>query len=648
MFKVLTFCAAINVAMGQAECQAPTAQCLRGSGNDVIKVYYAGSPEAASTGACCAACSDLKNCVASMIIAKNGKPAECWLEATQDYKNPLPSENCSSTLISSPAPPERFNRTSFSGVWLQHGSTSDLFNRSFLVGGDLPVAWSDIEVSDGVFDFNSTDAAFYSSAAAGFYIETALMTGNFVPAWIFDRKLGPSVPKVILDTTKDRNNFPYYLDPTYPGLFLRAIKALSDHIATLPPSVRKFITASQAMFGSTGDDTPWHGTPVNPKYNISRDAWHNFTLSLSPQICNIYHVNNISVLWNPGDDCIGCIPNLLALCPGSFFKSGMESHGLFINYEADDYETIHGPICHTPNMHCRGEDWPYPTIGAYLEAPAWGQYWHLLELLTFALDMPGLSEENLIPEWTYFYDIFNRYAGSVRPPVSKWVGGIIGLRDGLDSANTDRFPEATFGTAVVTNQARLLAITKAFAKYGAAEGDPDSAAQPDAMDSRKAKSMNDVGWRVMESNFGNGAITQVAANETSIGWWRVGKKTDPYGRYARGFESSSGKNAMSFILDKGLWGGLPIAAGGGVDLTLRVVYFDSGNAGFNIAYDAGAGCRNVSSVTTGTTASWMNVTLSVTDGYFARRCGSAGADIALYSTTSQADAIIHSIEIYKS
>lgn len=629
------------------QCAAPTRECLRGSGNDVLKVFDAGTPQAASPGACCAACFAHPGCVASMIVARNAKPAECWLERTQDMKAPLPAESCNATLLIAPPPPQRFNRTSFSGAWLQHGSLDDLVNQSYLVGGDLPVKWSDVEVSDGVFNWTATDAGFAAAAAQGYYIETALTTGDAVPPWIFKRTLGPSVPEVVLDTTKTRNNFPYYLDPAYAPLFLRAIRAFSDHLATLPPEVRAVLVASQAMFGSTGDDTPWHGTPVDAKYDISRDQWHNFTLGLSPTVCALYRANNVSVLWNPGDDLVNGTMILLGMCPGSYFKSGMESHGLFINYEADDLETIHGPLCHLEGMHCRGEDWPYPMIGAFTEAPLWGQYWHLLELLTFALDMPGLSEPQLNDAWAPIYDMFNRYAGSVRPPASAWVGGIVALRDGLDSANTDRFPEATYGAANVTNKARLLKIAQAFKDHGAAEGDPDSAAMPDAMDSRKPKSMNDVGWRVLEGNFGNGAITQVAAAETSVGWWRVGAKTEPFGRYARGFESASGKTAMSFVLDTRLWGGLPLAAGGGgVSLLLRVVYFDGKSAGFTVAYDSGAGCHNATSVTTGESASWKNVTLVVDDGRFARSCGPVGADIVLFSTTA-ADAIIHAVEIYR-
>jgi hypothetical protein len=631
------------------QCAAPVRECLRGSGNDVLKVFDAGTPQAASPGACCAACAAHPGCVAAMIVSRNGRAAECWLERIQDVKAPLPTEDCNATLISQPPPPQRFNRTSFSGVWLQHGSLSDLVNQSYLVGGDLPVKWSDVEVADGVFDWTSVDTAFAAAAAQGYYIETALTTGDAAPAWLYNRTLGPSVPMVTVIPGKDKNRviFPFYLDAAYAPLFLRAIRAFSDHIATLPPAVRAVVVASQAMFGSTGDDTPWHGTPVNAAFNISRAQWHNFTLDLSPTVCALYHAHNTSVLWNPGDDCANCTDILYRMCPGSFFKSGMESHGLFINYEADDLETIHGPLCHLAGMHCRGEDWPYPTTGAFAEAPAWGQYWHLLELLTFALDMPGLSEPQLFDGWASFYDTFNRYAGSVRPPARDWVGGIVALRDGLDSANTDRFPEATFGAAVVTNKARLLAIAQAFKSRGAAEGDPDSAAQPVPMDSRTPKAMNDVGWRVLEGNFGNGAITQVAANETSVGWWRVGSKADPFGRYARGFESASGKTAMSFVLDTRLWGGLPLAAGGGgVSLLLRVVYFDAKRAGFTVAYDAGSGCRNATSVTTGESAEWKNVTLAIDDGRFARSCGPAGADIALFSTTA-ADAIVHSVEIFR-
>ena len=452
------------------------------------------------------------------------------------------------------------------------------------------------------------------------------------------------MPLVIVDSSqgKGKLTFPYYLDATYKDLFFTALRAFAAHLATLPLGVRKWIVASQAMFGSTGDDTPWHGTPEEPRYNITREQWFNFTMPSVPAVCALYKAVHMPVLWNPGDDCVNCINTMLAECPGSFFKSGMESHGLFINYELDDYEGIHGPICRTAGAHCRGEDWPFPTSGAYVQAPEWSQYWHLLEMLTFSLDMPGLSDVSLAqPSWAPYYDLFNRYAGSTRPPASDWVGGICALRDGLDFSDTGRFPESIYGAAVVTNEARVRAITKVFASFGAEEGDIVSATADSAMASRKPKKLNDVGWRVLPGNFGNGgALTQLAANETSIGWWRVGPISAPYGRYARGFEAASNKTIMSFVLDTRLWGGLPLPPSSGVALQLRVTYYDSGSGAFTIAYDnadggGGGACSNTTHVRVGETGTWKSASFVVTDAVMGRRCGPAGADVTLTSTTAK-------------
>lgn len=143
--------------------------------------------------------------------------------------------------------------------------------------------------------------------------------------------------------------------------------------------------------------------------------------------------------------------------------------------------------------------------------------------------MPGPSEPNLLNEsYAVLYDdVFNRYAGSIRPPADDWVGGIVALRDGLDSANVERFPESQFGPAVLNNnQQRLLAIAAAFAGKGAVEGDPE-AATDSAMGSRRRNSTNDVGLRIWEGNYGNGLVTQLQPANTSIGRWNVGPSDQP-------------------------------------------------------------------------------------------------------------------------
>ena len=193
---------------------------------------------------------------------------------------------------------------------------------------------------------------------------------------------------------------------------------------------------------------------------------------------------------------------------------------------------------------------------------------------------------------------------------------------------------------------RYLAILATFANRGATLGDI-KAAMCNSMCSRRATAMNDVGWRVLEGNFGSGGITQVSPNTTSIGHWQVGSTADAYGRYARGFERASGKTEMAFVLERRMFGGLPIVTP--LRLEVRVVYYDMFGGGFNVSYDAGtAGCRQVQ-VAVGASGGWKSVTIPLlaSQGYFGRKCGrDGGADITLTST-SNADSIVSSLEIYK-
>ena len=590
--------------------------------------------------------------------------------------------------VGSPSPPpapSRRNRTSFSGIWVQHGQVADLVDQDFVLGGDIDADWGELEVGDGIWDWSAYDKVVTQAAEAGFFVETALQVGPASPTWMYDRKGGnKSVTKVKIIPAEGHHNqpayFPYYLDPTYQELFLRALDTFAEHLFTLPEAVRARVVAVQAEYGSTGDDCPWHGTPADPKYDISDEQWHNFTMSTAPRVCDIYTRRSLHVLWNTNSTRLS---QLVRECPGSFIKAGMVSHSFQVNFEADNYEGK-GKICHTRGYHCRGESWPFCQRGYYLAAPLWATYSHLLWQLTFGVDMPGLSEPNLLNASyaPYYRDVFNRYASSIpREEASTdpeaagagagaggvvtdetrgWVGGIVALRDGLDSADTVRFPEAKYGTADISNEKRLLAIANdpALKARGAVVGDPVAAAS-NADKSRQRNKPNDVGWRIWSGNYGNQMITQLAPDATSVGWWHVGPKDQPYGRFARGFEAKSGRTQISFVLDKRLWGGLPLppalsTALAPAVLKLRIIYLEQEHAGFEVAYDSHAGCRTVQTVTGGTSGRWVVIDLDVTDGRFSRSCAAnttahdaaaGGADIVLRASKG-ADAIVHGVEIY--
>jgi hypothetical protein len=42
------------------------------------------------------------------------------------------------------------------------------------------------------------------------------------------------------------------------------------------------------VFGSTGDVTPWHGTPTDKKYEISNDAWLKYWGDESTYVASLY------------------------------------------------------------------------------------------------------------------------------------------------------------------------------------------------------------------------------------------------------------------------------------------------------------------------------------------------------------------------
>ena len=651
-----------SLGQQQRTCGAVRSTCFRGSGT--IARFSPGAPESASAAACCAAC--LRNttapgtpsgCVAWQLGNESGKEKGCWLLPDGGAVRPSPHDEWSCLSSHITVPNARANRSSFSGVWFQNGEQSEVATDYFVLGGDHFIPWRDIEVADGVFDFSSMDETIAYAVSAGFFTTTGFMVGEFTPEWIYNRKGGNiSVPKVTVEESSGGGYqvFPYYLDQTYQALFLRGMKKFAAQIATYPAHVRSRIVAAQAMYGSTGDDCPWHckqsvnGTCiVQPeKYMIDDAQWHNFTMSTVKQVCNIYGRIGLPVLWNTN---FSHTQTQFAKCPGSYLKAGSVSHGFQVNNELDKYET-EGKLCRSEGTHCRGESFPFDQHGYYLEEPMWATYSQLLWQLTFGVDMPGLSTRDLAnASYAPLYETFNRYAASVRPPASNWAGAIVALRDGLDANDTARFPVSKFGAlgSKALNVARLLNIVNdpEFKARGAREGDP-VAGQACSMASRHRNASNDAGMGIFAGNYGNGRIVQRDPQATSVGWWHIGPKDQPYGRFARGFQRSSNKTQMSFTLDPQLWGGLPrTASSPPLLLTLRVAYFNGGNgASFNVSYDSIAGCRTAAVLHTDSSGRWQVYETTVADAAFGKRCN-VGADIALRST-STADAIVQSIEIF--
>jgi hypothetical protein len=100
------------------------------------------------------------------------------------------------------------------------------------------------------------------------------------------------------------------------------------------------------------------------------------------------------------------------------------------------------------------------------------------------------------------------------------------------------------------------------------------------MQQRRASGMNDVAFGNWRSDYG-GFLRQLQPQQTT-GWWRVGDRSELFGRFARGWAAPTDKSAViSMELDKGLWGGLPFTSarhsqGHTPSLSLRLVFLDRG------------------------------------------------------------------------
>ena len=159
-------------------------------------------------------------------------------------------------------------------------------------------------------------------------------------------------------------------------------------------------------------------------------------------------------------------------------------------------------------------------------------------------------------------------------------GAFCALRRGLDASDTEAFPENIYGEALKSNTQRYIDIANAFSEYGANQGDPEKATGG-GMDNRKRQDYNDVGWKILIENYSR-HITQIDPEETSIAWWQV--DTTIYGRFARGFDATNGKDSMFFDLDDRFFGNQSLS--GKKEISIEVTYLDSDAGSWKLLYDA--------------------------------------------------------------
>jgi len=541
----------------------------------------------------------------------------------------------------------------YTGLWSQTG-WADQRDAPNIQGVMFTARWAALQPTKDKYDWSEFDKSILDITERNLGISLRIYTGQAAPHWLYDE----GVPEVKLNCSAgchdadEAVSFPYYPDAIYQDLYFRFITVFREHLETLPIAIRRHIVFIQAMYGTTGDITPWHGVPTDPQFQNCTEHSEEFVAYVkltTSHFCNEYASTspNIKLLLNRRADLDEFYEET---CPKHWMKEGMVSHGYQLNEELDAEERymdyLRSDVDGFP-IRGRGENAQDTTEdGWWQQAIASNFMAHMAWMLYFGLDFhelsnPYISEEYLQPA----FEFFNRHVTDKNTDYA--VGGFCYLRKELDSSDILSYPEEVFGTAKSRNKERMIAIAEANAEYGAKQEDPDHGTGI-PMHQRDADRLNDVGWMIHRGNY-EANLIQIDADSTSVGRWRVGNGSiELYGRFARSFENSSGKNEMYFSLNSLIWNGLPLTEKR--DLAIRVAYFDEGFGLWKLKYDGMGeldqqGCASFCfRVKKENTMQWKEVTWVVADGYFGGR-GKGGADIWLESGDDEDD-VFGMVEVF--
>ncbi len=243
--------------------------------------------------------------------------------------------------------------------------------------------------------------------------------------------------------------------------------------------------------------------------------------------------------------------------------------------------------------------------------------------------LPQVKYDYLSLDYREAYNFSHRYSFYKRAEKSPYA--FVALRDVLDYSDIVRFPEAQYGSAVKTKEARINSILLDYSAYGAKNDDMNAALTTGGIQYLKGTTgYNDCLWNVIARNHQR-FITQIDANKTSAGYWRVGvTSTQPYGRFCRGFDVAKNKNTMYFDVDDKYFAGNRASSDG--NIKIKIIYYSKDAGSWDLKYHAQDGTMKTAlSVTNNTALGWVTQEVTLTDALL-NNGGEKGADIILQNT----------------
>lgn len=536
------------------------------------------------------------------------------------------------------------------GVWDREGG-HPVDQYPYVRGQEYAAEWTVINPARNTYNWAALDSLLQLAYDQNqrFFVKIQPVSSTTMPPWIFEA----GVPKIVCPTY----TYGYYLDPEFKIYFEEMVQALSKHLREeIPAYLANNVSFVRVDTGATGDEEPYEGSDVSSvpvEYQISASQWKDYRLwafsvydqafqhGTGPQIPLLFQ--NIEVpAYQTEQDWV-----MANVTSGFGAKYGGQVRGHHLSESRNVPDSFKALSMDTSFKFFSANEMDQTPEKSYFQLNLkLGMYWCAVEQLNAGMTvwdwsgsvMEGAAANDIVSS----AEFFNTWAAELDPPTAR--GGFCIFHEGLASEDIDKFPEVTFGLPVTkANTDRYTAICAAYASQGAQMDDLARAILGQVAQRRAQTGFNDSGWGIWPENYER-FITQMSPDATSKGLWRVNgtltTSSHPYDRFARGFDSASGRNTMDFDINDRL---LPSA---GQRVRLSVDYLDRGTGQFALKYDAvGNSQKTAFTVVKTNTNTWKTASVVVTDWAF-RNSSPNGADLTLVNLDSDDD-IFHKLELTK-
>jgi hypothetical protein len=547
------------------------------------------------------------------------------------------------------------------GVWDRGGGVADYSNpkADFVKGIETSASWEDIQPNGPTsWDFSAFQQILDVAVANDKLVRFSINVGPDCPLWMFQNGV-PLVNVNINDGSNQNyaNRHPYYLDPEYKSFYYKLIEEFSLFLRNQPQEKFSHIAFVQVKTGATGDEAPYKGAVINSSYAISSANWEAFRLEAFDKFKLFFNdvTNNKIVLTfnnvDPGKDpeAYNYVMTQLDPALGFGIKGGAYNRGHHLTDE-QSYKEQWNPFLINPKgrkLFSASEMDQSWTKGFFALNYEIGFYWSALGGINTGLSCTNITVSAMQyafanPGIIEIFKMYNRYAQQVYPATATTAFSV--FHEGLNSADTVKFPESIYGNASKSNLTRYQNICNDPKYYnrGARLEDPNAVTQGQVFQRENQEFYNDAGWEICEGNIER-FMTQINPDANSIGLFRVRgpitSTSSKYDRFARSFENSSGKNTMYFKFDEEVFAN-PFPN----SLTFKIIWLDkTAGSTWAFRYKSVSGSKNAVQVTGLGDNTWKEVNFTVTDAVI-DRTGVNGSDFTLVNTDA-VDDIFNGIEV---